>query len=108
MKPVRHDGERVETDTGRKTDGQRAQHDDGVFRVVDLRPVSDQVRRAHDAEGSRKARADDEHDDGADDRQDDLGLKYGGRARRRAAAFRPKRQRRPEQRPRAAAGSSAT
>ena len=88
--------EPVQADAGRQADRQRAQHDDGVFGVVDLRSVANQVGRADDAERARQAGADDQHDERADDRQHDLRLHDRRLPRRRAAPARPQRQRRPE------------
>ena len=80
----REHGQRVEADAGGQADGQGAQHHDRILRVVDLRSVANQVRGADDAEGAGQAGADDEHDDGADDREHDLRLDHGRRPRRRA------------------------
>ena len=70
-------------------DRQRAQHDDGVFRVVNLRAIANEVGGADDAEGARQAGADDEHDERADNGQHDLGLHHGWLPYRRAAPPRP-------------------
>ena len=79
----------VEPDARAEADRQRAQHHHGVLRVLDLRPIADQVRRADDAKGSGQAGADDQHDERADDGKDDLRLDDGGLAHRCAAAARP-------------------
>jgi hypothetical protein len=54
------------------------------FRIVDLRAIANEVGGADDTERPREAGADNEHHDGADDRQNDLGLNHGRRSRRRA------------------------
>ena len=79
----------VQTDPRGEPDRQRAQHDDRVFRVVNLRAIANEVGRADDAEGARQAGADDEHDERADDGQHDLGLHHGWLPHRRAAPPRP-------------------
>ena len=61
-------------DAGGEADGERRQHDARILRILDLGAVAHQPGRADDAEGAREAGADDEHHDGADDGQDDLGL----------------------------------
>ena len=75
-------------------DGERGQHDAGIFRIVDLRAVSDEPCRADNAEGAGEAGADDDHDQGADDREDDLRLHDRRRAFGRAAPAWTQRERR--------------
>src|SRR5207237_263141 len=74
-----------------EADGQRRQHDAGVLRVLDLRAVADEPRGADDAERTRQARSDDEHHDGADDRENDLRLDDRRMTLPRPAAPRPPR-----------------
>ena len=88
----REDREHPQPDAGRQPDGERRQHHAGVLGVRDLRAVAHQPGRADDAERARQARADHEHHDGADDRQDDLRLDDRRLPRRRAAAARPQRE----------------
>ena len=79
-------------DAGGEADRQRRQHDAGVLRVLDVRAVAHEAGGADDAEGARQVGADDQHHDGADDGEDDLGLDDRDLARRRAAPLRPERQ----------------
>ena len=68
------------------------------FGIVDLGPITNQARDADDAERAGEAGADDQHDDGADDRQNDLRLDDRWLAWRRSLAPRPQRQGCPQQR----------
>ena len=82
----REDGERIQSDARGQPDGERAEHHHRILGIVDLRSIADQVGGADDAERARQAGADDEHDDGADNREDDLRLDDRRHARRRALA----------------------
>ncbi len=90
--------ERVQSHAGREPHRERAQHDDRVFRVLDLRSIAYQVRGADNAERTRQAGADHKHDDRANDGEDDLGLNDRSAPRRCAAPLRSQRQGGPEQR----------
>ena len=89
--------QRIEPDARGEPDGKRSQHHDRVLGIVDLGAVADQVRGADDAEGARQAGADNEHDDGADHREDDLCLHHCRHARRRALELRAQSERGAEQ-----------
>ena len=90
--------EPVQPDARGQADRERAQHDHRVLRIVDLRAIANQVGGADDAKGARQAGADDEHDQRADDGEHDLGLHDGRLPHRRAAAARPQREDRAQQR----------
>ena len=77
-------------------DGQRRQHDAGILRVLDLCAVAHESCSPDNAERAGQARADDDHDERADNREDDLRLHDGGRPLRGAPPSRPQRQRRPQ------------
>ena len=81
-----------------KADCQRRQHDAGVLRIVDLGAVAHESRGADDAERAGEARADDDHDERADNREDDLRLHDRERSLWGAPASRPQRERRAQHR----------
>ena len=85
------DGQQVEADAGGQPDGERGQHHAGVLVVLYLGAVPHQAGGTDDAERARQACADDQHDKGADDRQDDLRLDDRRIARPLAPAARPHR-----------------
>jgi hypothetical protein len=91
-------GEAVQANPRGEARRQGAQHHDGVLRVVDLRPIANQVGGADDAERASQAGADHQHDQRANHGEDDLRLHHGGLPFRRAAAARPQRQHRTQQR----------
>ena len=66
--------QRVNPDAGREADRKRAQHHDCVFRVLNFRSIAYQICGADDAERAGETRSDDEHDQRADDRENDLRL----------------------------------